>query len=59
MRFVYSLAKELGKTVAELTQTLTREEMINWAAFFALQNEEREREKDAVQNRAARRVQAR
>ena len=53
MRFVYSLAKELGKTVAELNQTLTREEMINWAAFFALQNEEMERDKEARQLGAA------
>ena len=46
-------------TVSRLTKEVTREEMTGWAAYFALQNEEREREKDAVQNRAARRVQAR
>jgi len=46
-------------TVRRLANEMTREEMMGWAAYFALQNEEREREKDAVQNRAARRVQAR
>ena len=59
MRFVYSLAKELGKTVAELNQTLTREEMINWAAFFALQNEEMERDRTAAQTGSATRTQTR
>ena len=59
MRFVYSLAKELGKTVAELNQTLTREEMINWAAFFALQNEEMEKDRRAAQTGSATRTQTR
>ena len=59
MRFVYSLAKELGKTVAELNQTLTREELINWAAFFSLQNEEMERDREARQRGAASRTQTR
>jgi len=59
VRFVYSLAKELGKTVAELNQTLTREELINWAAFFALQNEEMERDREAAQRGAASRTQTR
>jgi len=45
--------------VAELNQTLTREEMINWAAFFALQNEEMERDKEARQLGAASRTQTR
>ena len=57
--FIYSLAKELGKTVAELTQTLTREELVGWAAFFAIQNEEMEKDRDAVQSRAASRTQSR
>ena len=46
-------------TVSLLTKELTREEMVGWVAYFAINNEEMEREKDAVQNRAARRVQAR
>tara|TARA_Y100000401_G_C8240509_1_gene182776 strand:- start:293 stop:472 length:180 start_codon:yes stop_codon:yes gene_type:complete len=59
VRFVYSLAKELGKTVAELTQTLTKEEMIYWAAFFSLQNEEMERDRQSAQRGAASRTQTR
>lgn len=35
--------------MSELTETLTKEEMIGWAAFFSLQNEEMDRERDAVQ----------
>mgnify|MGYP003140351628 CR=1 FL=1 len=58
-RFLFSLAKELGKTVSELTATLTREEMVGWAAFFALQNEEMEKDRDATQSRAASRTQSR
>ena len=59
MRFVYSLAKELGKTVAELSHSLTREARVRWAAFFALQNEEMERDKEAAQRGAASRTQTR
>ena len=55
----FGVAKELGKTVAELSETLTREELIGWAAFFALQNEEMDKERDAVQAGAASRVQSR
>ena len=58
-RFVYSLAKELGKTVAELTQTLTREEMVNWAGFFALEAEEMDKERQSAQQGAATRTQTR
>ena len=58
-KFLFSLAKELGKTLAELTETLTREELIGWAAYFALQNEEMDKERDAVQAGAASRVQSR
>jgi hypothetical protein len=59
VRFVYSLAKELGKTVAELTQTLTREELVNWAAYFGLENEESERDRQSAQQGAASRTQTR
>ena len=34
-------------TVAQLSQTLTQEELIGWAAFFELKNEQEER---AIQN---------
>ena len=34
-------------TVAQLSQTLTQEELIGWAAFFELKNEQEEK---AIQN---------
>ena len=46
------MAKELGKTVAELSETLTVEEMIGWAAFFELKNEEEKKEMDKIQKRS-------
>ena len=38
--FIYSLANELKKSVSELCETLTLEEMIGWAAFYDIRNEE-------------------
>jgi|TARA_R100000482_G_scaffold63397_3_gene23435 hypothetical protein len=34
-------------TVAQLSQTMTQEELVGWAAFFELKNEQEEK---AVQN---------
>lgn len=34
-------------TVAQLSQTLTQEELVGWAAFFELKNEQEEK---AIQN---------
>jgi len=50
--FIYSLANELKKSVNELCQTLTVEEMIGWAAFYELKNEKEKEEMDKVQNRS-------
>ena len=50
--FIYSLANELKKSVGELCQTLTVEEMIGWAAFFELKNEQEKKEMDKVQNKS-------
>ena len=47
--FIFSLAKELGMTVQTLSKELTREELIGWAAFFELRNEEMDKDKDRVQ----------
>ena len=43
--FIYSLANELKKSVSELCQTLTLEEMIGWAAFYDIRNEEQKKNK--------------
>lgn len=50
---MYSLAKELGKTVSELCQTLTLEELVGWAAYFELQNEEYQKEQEQAQRNSA------
>tara|TARA_R100001082_G_C4282472_1_gene124492 strand:+ start:156 stop:341 length:186 start_codon:yes stop_codon:yes gene_type:complete len=47
--FVFSLAKELGMTVKQLTGNLSLEELIGWSAFFELKNEREEKEKERVQ----------
>ena len=36
-------------TVAQLSRDLTQEELIGWAAFFELKNEEEERARDRAQ----------
>jgi len=47
--FIYSLANELKKSVSELCETLTLEEMIGWAAFYDIRNEEQKKEQDKTQ----------
>jgi len=49
--FIYSLANELKKSVSELCQTLTIEEMIGWAAFFELKHEQQKKDDQKVQQR--------
>ena len=56
---MFSLAKELGMTLRQLANEMTREEMIGWAGYFALKNEEEERQRDSVQRGRANRVQGR
>ena len=51
--FIYSLANELKKSVNELCQTLTVEEMIGWAAFAELESEEYEKQKEQAQRSSA------
>ena len=50
--FIYSLANELKKSVSELCETLTLEEMIGWAAFYDIRNEEKKKEQDKTQRRS-------
>ena len=45
--------------MAELTASLTVEEMVGWAGYFALKNEEEEKERDQIQARGATRTQNR
>ena len=50
--FIYSLANELKKSVSELCETLTLEEMKGWAAFYDIRNEEQKKEQDKIQRRS-------
>ena len=50
--FIYSLANELKKSVSELCETLTLEEMIGWAAFYDIRNQEQKKEQDKTQRRS-------
>ena len=47
------MAKELKKTVAELSETLTVEEMIGWAAYSEIEYEEYEKQKEQAQRNSA------
>ncbi len=40
---MFFLAKELGMTVTQLTKHLTNEELVGWAAYFELHNEQQEK----------------
>jgi len=50
---LFSLAKELGMTLRQLTENLTREELVSWVAFFELKHEEEEKHKEQVQKKQA------
>ena len=47
------LAKTLHKTVAELCDTLTIEEMIGWAAYNELENDEYKKQQEQAQRASA------
>ena len=48
---MFFLAKELGMTVAQLTKHLTQEELVGWAAFYELKNEQEEKARDQAKMR--------
>ena len=52
-KFIFSLAKELHKTVAELCETLTIEEMIGWAAYAEIEHEELKKQQEQAQRSSA------
>ena len=51
--FIYSLAKELGKTVAELSERMTIEELIGWMAFSEIEYENFEKQRQESQRSSA------
>ena len=49
--FICSLANDLKLTVVDLCSKLTVEEMVGWAAFYKIRNEEQEKAQDRTQRR--------
>jgi len=47
------LAKELGKTVAELSESMTIEELIGWMAFSEIEYENFEKQRQESQRSSA------
>jgi hypothetical protein len=39
---MFFLATELGMTLSQLTERLTQEELVGWAAFYELKSEEQQ-----------------
>ena len=47
------MAKELGKTVAELSESMTIEELIGWAAYAEIEHENFEKQRQEAQRSSA------
>ena len=47
------MAKQLHKTVAELCETLTIEEMMGWAAYAEIENDEYKKQQEQAQRNSA------
>lgn len=52
VRFQYSLARELKKTRAELLRDLSTVEFIDWIAFYRLEAEDQQRQREDAEDRA-------
>lgn len=51
-RFQYSLARELGMTRAELLRRMSVRELVEWIAFFKIEQEETQRAREDAEDRA-------
>jgi len=49
--FEFFLATELGKTLKELRQLITQEELIYWAAYYENKHEHEKRMHERAKNR--------
>ena len=47
----FGVAKELGYTVGKLMAEATREEILGWSAYFAIQNAEQEKAMERASRR--------
>ena len=50
---MFFLAKELGMTIKQLAENLTKEELKAWAGFYELKQEQEEKYKEQVQKKQA------
>jgi len=39
---MFFLAKELGMTLSQLTERLTQEELVGWAAFYEIRSDDQQ-----------------
>lgn len=51
-RFQYSLARELGMTRADLVHRMSVSELIDWMAFYTLEQEDQRRASERAQDAA-------
>jgi hypothetical protein len=47
----FGVAKELGKTLSEVSTTMTTEELLGWSAYFQILNEDQQKELDNAKRR--------
>lgn len=52
VRFQYSLARELRMTRAELVRRMSVRELVEWIAFFRLEQEDAQRAREDADDRA-------
>jgi hypothetical protein len=51
-RFQYFLARELGMTRSELLRRMSVRELVDWMAYYTLENADRERAQQDAEDRA-------
>jgi hypothetical protein len=51
LNFEFFLATELGKTIKELRQLITQEELVYWAAYYENKSEQEKKMHERAKNR--------
>lgn len=52
VKFQYSLARELGMTRARLIREMSTRELIDWIAYFTIEQEDQTRAREVAEDRA-------
>jgi hypothetical protein len=47
----FGVAKELGKTLSEISNSMTAEELLGWSAYFSILNEDQQKEMEKAKRR--------